>query len=135
MKVFKFHPPYQPNGKTTFPETKDRTGVYVIKENGKVVYVGYSGGNLYKTMYRHFQVWNHRGQYVVSYADRLKQNKYTVRVIFCTAKQAGSLETSLIKKWRPRDNEMKYQSYKQVAYDMETMQVYAGTDPTEEVPF
>jgi len=30
---------------------------------------------------------------------------------------------------------MKYQSYKQVAYDMETMQVYAGTDPTEEVPF
>lgn len=41
MKVFKFLPPYKPTGKTTFPETKNRTGVYLIKKNGILVYVGY----------------------------------------------------------------------------------------------
>ena len=108
MKVFKFLPPYKPDGKTNFPYTANRTGVYVIKENGTIVYVGFSGYNLYKTMYRHFQSWHHKTQEVVSYKSRMGSKNYTVRVIYCTAKQAAALEKALIKKHRPRDNEMKY---------------------------
>ena len=108
MKVFKFLPPYKKDGKTNFPETMNRTGVYLIKENGKIVYVGFSGYNLYKTMYRHFQRWRHKTQEVVSYRDDMKSKDYTVRIVFCTTKQAAALEKALIKKHRPRDNEMKY---------------------------
>jgi hypothetical protein len=59
-------------------------------------------------MYRHFQAWNHKTQDVVSYRDRMQRNEYTVRVVYCTAKQAAALEKALIKKHKPRDNEMKY---------------------------
>lgn len=135
MKVFKFYPPYQKNGKTTFPESKNRTGVYIIKENGTITYIGYSSVNLYKTMYRHFQRWHHKWQQVVTYADRLSLHKYTVRIIFCTEKQAPSLERSLIKKYRPRDNELKYEAYQSIFYDKQTVEVYKETDVSEEVPF
>jgi len=43
---------------------------------------------------------------VVSYKGTGKE--YTVRVVYCTPKQATALEKALIKKHRPRDNEMKY---------------------------
>jgi len=108
MKIFKFLPPYKKDGKTNFPQTVNRTGIYVIKENGKIVYVGFSGYNLYKTMYRHFQSWHHKTQDVVSYKSLMSRNEYTVRVVYCTTKQAAALEKALIKKHRPRDNEMKY---------------------------
>ena len=57
-------------------------------------------------MYRHFQSWRHKTQDVVSYKGTGKE--YTVRVVYCTPKQATALEKALIKKHRPRDNEMKY---------------------------
>ena len=59
MKKFNFLPPYQKKGKTTYPETLNKSGVYLIKENNVQVYIGYSGLNLYRTMYRYFQAWNH----------------------------------------------------------------------------
>lgn len=39
--------------------TEKQAGVYLIKSNrtGKIVYVGYSENQLYKTIYRHFQKW------------------------------------------------------------------------------
>ena len=114
MKVYKFAPPYTPgktkgSTRTTFPETKDHPGVYIIKEDGKVVYVGFSGYSVYKTMYRHFQVWNHRGQEVVSYASRMNRHRYTVRPIICTQAQAYALEKRLIRKYHPRDNVVTYE--------------------------
>jgi excinuclease UvrABC nuclease subunit len=109
MRVFKFLPPYRKDGKTNFPQTANRTGVYLIKENGVIVYVGFSGYNIYKTMYRHFQSWRHKTQEVVSYKSRMSYKEYSVRVVYCTAKQAAALEKALIKKHKPRDNEMKYQ--------------------------
>ena len=112
MKVFKYRPPYQKNGKTNFPETRERTGVYLIKEDGKLVYIGYSGNNLYRTMYRHFQAWDDKTkQYRVSYAGRLGRHKYTVRVVYCTPLQAVELEFALIIKHHPRDNENKYKAH------------------------
>lgn len=135
MKVFKFLPPYTAQGRTTFPQSKDRSGVYLIKENGKIVYVGYSAKNLYKTMYRHFQTWNHFLQEIVSYKDRLKKNKYTVRVIFCTPNQAARLERMLIVKLKPRDNAVKYSLYEFFAKDREALAIYEETPVSPDLPF
>jgi hypothetical protein len=135
MKKFKFLPPYTDKGKCNFPEAKERSGIYIIKENAKIVYVGESGYNLYKTLYRHFQRWNHKYQEVVTYAAKLKQNKYTVRLVFCTAKQAIALEKALIIKYNPRDNEQKYKNYQLDFYDNKALENYNKTEQTDEVPF
>ena len=123
MKVFKFIAPYTADGKTKFPD-RGKTGVYVIKENNKTVYVGYSENDLYKTMYRHFQTWNHRSQEVVSYNAKGNDN-YTVRVIYCTPAQAGRLEKYLIKKHKPRDNA---QTYELNFEDKKTGQAYENQE-------
>lgn len=109
MKVYKFIEPYDEKGRSNFRETKDRPGVYLIKEDGKIVYVGFSGYSVYKTMHRHFQTWNHQWQRVVSYKQRMKRHRYTVRLVLCTAQQAAALEKRLIKKYHPRDNDMQYE--------------------------
>ena len=123
MKVLKFIEPYTKEGKTKFPE-RNKTGVYIIKENGKIVYVGYSENDLYKTLYRHFQTWNHTTQEVVTYQSYLSSQKYTVRVIYCTINKARSLEKSLIKKYEPRDNSYKYEDIELSAYDKNTYYDY-----------
>lgn len=151
MKVYKFAPPYRPgktkgSQRTTFPETRDHAGVYIIKEDGKIVYVGFSSYSVYKTMYRHFQEWNHRFQEVVSYASRLGRHKYTVRPILCTDRQAYALEKRLIRKYRPRDNSVQYEAMLQEqdtrakAYAAQVEQTYFdaarnAVEFTDEVPF
>lgn len=128
MKVSKFIQPYQGSGKTSYRESQNRSGVYLIKENGSLVYVGYSGTNIYRTMYRHFQRWNHRQQEVVTYHHLMKENRYTVRLIYCTIKQAAALEKALIIKHRPRDNENKYRNYELTFYDKQTVETYNNTE-------
>jgi excinuclease UvrABC nuclease subunit len=95
--------PYQASGKTTF-NLRGKPGVYLIYSGERVVYVGYSGTNLYKTMYRHFQKWNDRTQQKrVVYRD-LKG--ITVRVVYTNnAGTASKLEKALIVKHKPRDND------------------------------
>ncbi len=111
LDISNFNPPYYNGNRTTYWQTKERSGVYIIKENNKIVYIGRSGSNLYKTLYRHFETWTHRTQEVVSYKHLLKRNKYTVSVILTTPKEANSLEKALILKHRPRDCEQKYEIY------------------------
>lgn len=135
MKKFKFLPPYQKAGKTSYPETVNKSGVYLIKENGTLVYIGMSGMNIYRTMYRHFQAWHHRQQEVITYQSRLSRNKYIVRVILCTPVQANRLERYLILKHQPRDNDMKYQDYKLNAWDKNVYETYVKTPQTDEVSF
>lgn len=140
MKVFKFLPPYKENGRTNFPETQNRTGVYLIKENGKIVYVGKSGYNLYKTLYRHFQEWNHKYQEVISYKGPMySRRKYTVRVIYCTPKQANALEKKLIMKYVPRDNTQKYDLFNlppvEKKYHDQVMDQYFQEDVLNELPY
>ncbi|MFA6918437.1 MAG: hypothetical protein WC285_06485 [Candidatus Gracilibacteria bacterium] len=135
MKKFKFLPPYKSPGKTMFPEIQRRSGVYLIKENAKLVYVGMSGGNLYKTLYRHFEAWNHPDQEVVSYQSRMKKNKYTVRCVLCKPGQAARLEKYLILKFKPRDNEIKYNNYQLSAFDESIFESYDNAPTINEVPF
>ncbi len=135
MKKFKFLPPYKSPGKTMFPEIQRRSGVYLIKENAKLVYVGMSGGNLYKTLYRHFEAWHHPSQEVVSYQSKMKQFKYTVRCVLCKPGQAVRLEKYLILKFQPRDNEIKYTNYQLSAFDEKIFETYTETQTINEVPF
>ena len=97
-------PPYT-NGKPTFK--KRRTpGVYMIYKYGTLRYVGYSGTDLYRAMYRHFQRWNDRSQIRVTYNDL---SGITCRVIYTnTRQQASRLEKALIIKEKPTDNPAQY---------------------------
>lgn len=135
MKKFKFLPPYSKPGKTNFPKTRDRAGVYLIKEAGKLVYIGLSQTNLYCTLYRHFEAWNHSGQEVVTYQSRLKRYAYTVRVVLCIPAQALRLERALIKKYKPRDNEMKYENYTLKFADTKVEHEYSHALTEAEMPF
>jgi hypothetical protein len=65
----------------------------------------------------------------------MKQNKYTVRVILCTPAQSARLERYLILKYKPRDNDMKYQGYTLDHWDKAVYDTYENTMVTEEVPF
>jgi excinuclease UvrABC nuclease subunit len=85
------------------------SGVYLIKSDktGKVIYIGYSATNLYKTITRHFQTWNDKQQNRFVYDKRY----YTIRVIFTSSERSALLEKYLIEKYQPRDNKMKYDNY------------------------
>lgn len=108
----KWNSPYKKQGdsyKTALPNVNSGcncSGVYLIKSkrSKKVVYVGRSLSDLYKTIYRHFQTWNDRIPRVV-YA----KTGYSIRVIFTTKERAILLEKALIEKYNPRDNSEKYE--------------------------
>lgn len=134
MKKFKFIPIYQEadRNKTNISFATGKSGIYLIKEDNKIVYVGHSASNLYKTITRHFQTWNDRQQDRIVYPKN-KRHRYSVRIIFTTPKQSGRLEMYLINKMRPRDNEKKYETYQQTLYDINTYNIYQNTDI--EAPF
>jgi len=102
--------PYNPQGKSNLGFAQGKTGVYIIREKQpgkryKTVYVGKSIQHLYKTITRHFQVWNDKDQpNRTTYHDKLKSRKYIIQVIFCHHKQVVPFEAGLIEKYNPRDN-------------------------------
>lgn len=122
--------------KTVF-NIKNVPGVYMIYKGKKLLYVGFSGSNLYKTMYRHFQVWNDKQQQRIKF----KKSGYKVRIIFCTAAQAQRLETYLIQKLKPKFNKLQYQAdFEQAKSGGEVEKFYNIKDivtinPGEEEPF
>lgn len=115
MKKTKFFKPYIGPNKCTLKATG--SGVYLIKKNDSVIYVGMSFNDVKRTMYRHFQQWNdERTTYtknsqgfdrVSFYGENL--NLFKCRVIFTnTGEQASRLEALLIKKLNPSRNKSKY---------------------------
>lgn len=118
LKAHKFIPIYKElpkngkNGKINIGFAKNQSGVYLIKENGKIVYVGHSKSNLYMTIMRHFYYWEdetYEGRKYTrfSYWDKIKTKRYTVRIVFTSPSRAEKLEAGLVKKHRPRDNQDK----------------------------
>lgn len=133
MRKTKWKPPYDKAGKTNFPDRK-KSGVYLIKQkdSGVIVYVGFSGSDLYKTMYRHFQKWDHPSQPVVTYVNK-DRNNYLVRVVYCTPKQAAALEELLIVKYKPTDNPQKLEFIaNKSSYQVEVLEKFYEA---VEVPF
>lgn len=84
-----------------------KAGVYLIKENGVLVYIG-SGSNVYKNALRHFEPNKNRsGQ---RYDKTFDKYDYTVRIVTTnTVNQAYKLEQALIRKYKPRDNYFLYE--------------------------
>lgn len=135
MSVTRFTAPYKDN-KTTFRNTANKSGVYLIKENGIIVYIGYSKSNLYRTLYRHFQQWNHKYQEVITYASKYNTNNYTVRVVLCSPTRAEKLEGALIQKYKPRDNSMKLKKYEEDSTaGSKEVEEYFNTTPSANDPF
>lgn len=98
--------PYK-NGKPFY--TAKLAGVYLIYKSGRLVYVGYSQNNVYRTLYRHFQSWNDSQQQRVTYSPNDENIK--VRVIYTPPSKAAKLERALILKYQPDDNPNKYETY------------------------
>lgn len=94
---------------TNFRFAQGKTGVYLIKRNGQLIYVG-AARNVYKAMLRHFE--QHKGECYENghcnkqrYFDDYEKNEYLVRVVLTnTPKQAFALEAALINRYKPRDN-------------------------------
>lgn len=107
-----------------------QSGVYLIYQSEKLVYVGYSGTQLYSTFTRHFQSWDDPRQVRVTYT---KGESMKARILYTnTARQAEALEKALILKYKPRDNPNKYESYQLSAYDKKQLDEYLNR---EEAPF
>lgn len=115
----RFVPPYKKNENGNYrvnipflDSSKKQSGVYFIKstETGKLIYIGFSYGSLYKTITRHFQIWEDRVRTYPRFTYNRKSG-YTVRVIFTTPARAALLEKYLIIKLQPRDNSHKYENY------------------------
>lgn len=106
MKKTKFIPAYPKAGKTNLSSFRGKSGVYIIKDGrtNKIVYIGFSGSDLYKTITRHFQSWTDRTQVRVTYPQK---PHYLVRVVLATPVKAFNLETALIIKHQPEDNPQK----------------------------
>lgn len=104
----KLKKPYDEDGKTNFG-LRNKAGVYLIYNDTELRYIGYSGTDVYKTMYRHFQSWKDKTQVRVTY----KNIKYVkCRIVYCNnSKQAEELERALIVKYKPIDNPNKYDQY------------------------
>lgn len=112
MKRTRLLKPYKEDGSTTFPARKQK-GVYLIYRatflgDPKLRYVGYSGSDVYKALYRHFQTWNDRQARLGQRQERITYSppgSYRVRVVYTNSKaQAAELERALIIRHKPPDN-------------------------------
>ena len=148
-KRTKLLPPYQEDGSTSFP-ARNVPGVYLIykvtnhtfSSERELRYVGYSRKDVYKALYRHFQVWNDRQAEAGERGERITykiRSTVRVRVIYCrSAKHAEELERALIIKHRPKDNPDKLELYELTEHGEELAKVPNDAEwitPTEEVRF
>ena len=82
-------------------------GVYLIRENGVLVYIGMSKVCVCEALYRHFYRWTptitHKGG--VSYWDKMETNDYEVNLIELSSSEAAiQMEAGFIFMCTPRDN-------------------------------
>ena len=118
MEITPYFRPYIAPRKTRLKaQIAGRSGVYLIyrvkrSKNGatarKLVYIGHSTTNLYKTLYRHYQSWDDPTQTRVTYSQT---GNTEVRIIFAPPALAQKLEKYLIVKQKPTDNPAKYLGY------------------------
>ena len=108
--VYKELPQNGKNGKTNLAHLKDKKGLYKLYENGKLIYIGSSASNLYKTILRHFQTWSDTKQLRrISYKDKLGKYEYTYEVKLMGTSNNDKIaleEYKLVKKHQPRDNKL-----------------------------
>lgn len=91
-------------------------GIYLIKENGVIVYVGMSAYCVVKALYRHFYRWandpTRKTRFPrVTYVNHLEDRNYEVCVMKCSKDDAPKIERGLIIAIKPRDNRERYEFY------------------------
>ncbi len=120
MKRTRLLKPYKEDGSTTTFPARRKRGVYLIYRartigDPQLRYVGHSGVDVYKALYRHFQLWNDRMVALGQRNERVtytQRDRYRVRVVYTRTKaQAEELEKALILKYQPRDNPDKLELY------------------------
>ncbi|NCX93129.1 MAG: GIY-YIG nuclease family protein [Gammaproteobacteria bacterium] len=101
----------------------DRAGVYIIKENGVVVYVGMSQKCVLKRCYRHFYKFSDAGVRHRSYYD-LEAGNYEISIINTSPEDAVKVERGLILSIQPRDNRERYERYlAALVHEMQTQSI------------
>lgn len=88
-----------------------RSGVYVIREGARCVYVGSSVRNLRATLTRHFQGWRRKKSFWAGFFGgghdpglTYDRGAVTVAVRLCPPARARDLEMATIQRLKPRDN-------------------------------
>ncbi len=129
--------PYKAERRATLERTG--AGVYLIRKNGKVVYIGKSHTDVKKTLYRHFQTWTDLRSFYgrkaspyarVTYKDT--PGEYSCRVLFCSNPgKVDLLEQVLIKNLRPADNSLKLELFT----PRQEAGIMADLNLMEEAPF
>lgn len=137
MKKSRLIAPYNSKGRSNLGFCNHRSGVYLIYKDGTLVYVGYSGYNLYKTCTRHFQRWDSKYQKVVTYYNKLGSYDFKVRIIMCTPARAERLEKALIVKYKPKDNPNKLPGYELSGSEIKTLEDFKQAPALnyDDVPF
>lgn len=109
-----------------------KSGVYLIKDKNskRIVYIGISKSNLYKTLYRHFQAWNSKQERLV-----FEKKGFLIRIIFCPPNKVQRLERYLVGLFNPVYNT---NSTTWTAADesiSQAMLAKAGFIPRYDIPF
>ncbi len=82
-----------------------QAGVYIIREDQRVVYVGLSKQDVRKRMYRKFEVTRNYRYDRVCYRDRITLHTYEVAIVIAPDQEERELiEAHLIALFNPRDN-------------------------------
>jgi heterodisulfide reductase subunit A-like polyferredoxin len=126
----------------TLAHHNKKAGVYLIKENENIVYIGMSQSCVVEALYRHFYEWNDVRQFAnrVTYFNKLHKHNYQVVIMVTTKQEAAKLEQSMIITLNPRDNRERYEEIvemilKQRGYvKKETQQLVPGI-PDDDLPF
>ena len=91
----------------TFSALSGKSGVYIIKNKGSVVYVGMSVYCVVKACYRHFYKWElksrNSSKRVITYVDE-PLDFFEVCILETSPEEAIKMETALIVCLDPRDN-------------------------------
>ena len=132
---------FKPNGRSSnINYAAGKAGVYLIYEDGKLVYIGHSKTQLEKTCLRHFHPFNDTNRQQRVYYPARQNMK--VRIVLTTPDRAENLEKGLIIKNQPRDNPDKLSKYlgKVPVSCEEAMAAYERADAApiqvmEEAPF
>lgn len=88
-------------------KSEHKSGFYIIRENKNIVYYGYSGVNLYKTILRHFQKWTDTSQPNRKTYNARGKKEYEVKIYYLNPLIAKQVESILISRDNPRDNTQK----------------------------
>ena len=134
----KLKPPFYIDGKTSF-SLQNISGVYMIYEDGKLVYIGYSKKDVYKALYRHFYPYREKPKQERKYWKDTKNIK--VRVIYTnTPGRAENLEIALIQKYKPKLNTVQYKAWLPNQKEKSILEIYENSNDIvintdEDLPF